>query len=188
MNEFKTVCVFAGSSATVPQDYLNLARELGENLAQYGFRVAYGAGAVGCMGYLADGVESRGGELIGVIPQFMVNNGWCRNRLSAVHVTKDMSERKQILHDLGDAVIALPGGIGTYEELTETITWKQLGLIDPTIIIMNQRGFYNGLIEQIQHATDENFMGVKETTGRRAEDLFCVVETVEEALRLLGLK
>ena len=173
------VCVFCASSANIDERYLADARELGRLLAQEGWRCVNGGGAVGLMGAVTDGTLDAGGEVTGVIPKFMVDNGWCYDRLIDVVVTADMHQRKQIMSDMADAVIALPGGVGTLEELLETLTWRQLGLVKVPVIILNTLGYYDPLLAMLRHAIDEGFM--KPSHGQ----LWQVAATPAEAISLL---
>ena len=152
------VCVFCASSAQIDEQYLEAARELGGLLAQGGWQCVNGGGAVGLMGALTDGVLDAGGQVTGVIPKFMVDNGWCYDRLEDVIVTADMHQRKQMMSEMADAVIAMPGGVGTFEELLETLTWRQLGLVKVPVIILNTLGYYDSLLAMLSHAIDEGFM------------------------------
>lgn len=152
------VCVFCASSASIDDQYLSAARELGGMLACGGWRCVNGGGAVGLMGAVTDGALDAGGQVTGVIPKFMVDNGWCYDRLEDVVVTADMHQRKQMMSDMADAVIALPGGVGTLEELLETLTWRQLGLVKVPVIILNTRDYYAPLLEMLRHAIGEGFM------------------------------
>ena len=152
------VCVFCASSADIDARYLEAARELGALLAEGGWRCVNGGGAVGLMGAMTDGALDAGGEVTGVIPKFMVDNGWCYDRLVDVIVTADMHQRKQMMSEMADAVIAMPGGVGTLEELLETLTWRQLGLVKVPVIILNTLGYYDALLEMLRHAIDEGFM------------------------------
>lgn len=173
------VCVFCASSANIDERYLADARELGTLLAQGGWRCVNGGGAVGLMGAVTDGTLDAGGEVTGVIPKFMVDNGWCYDRLMDVVVTADMHQRKQMMSNMADAVIALPGGVGTLEELLETLTWRQLGLVRVPIIILNTLGYYDPLLAMLRHAIDEGFM--KPSHGQ----LWQVVATPADAVALL---
>ena len=152
------VCVFCASSADIDERYLLAARELGQRLAEGGWRCVNGGGAVGLMGAVTDGTLDAGGEVTGVIPKFMVDNGWCYDRLEDVIITPDMHQRKQMMSEMADAVIALPGGVGTFEELLETLTWRQLGLVKVPVIILNTMGYYDALLAMLQHAITEGFM------------------------------
>ena len=173
------VCVFCASSANIDERYLADARELGTLLAQGGWRCVNGGGAVGLMGAVTDGTLDAGGEVTGVIPKFMVANGWCYDRLMDVVVTADMHQRKQMMSNMADAVIALPGGVGTLEELLETLTWRQLGLVKVPIIILNTLGYYDPLLAMLRHAIDEGFM--KPSHGQ----LWQVAATPADAVALL---
>ena len=174
------VCVFCASSANIDERYLVAARELGALLARDGWRCVNGGGAVGLMGAVTDGTLDAGGEVTGVIPKFMVDNGWCYNRLKDVIITADMHQRKQMMSEMGDAVIALPGGVGTFEELLETLTWRQLGLVKVPVIILNTLGYYDNLLAMLQHAIDEGFMKASHA------QLWQVASTPDEAVALLN--
>mgnify|MGYP000834949545 FL=1 len=158
MSEIKRVAVYAASSSQVSSEYIDAAAELGRTLAAEGIEIVYGAGKVGLMGALADAALDAGGKVTGVIPQFMVDNGWCREKLTNLIVTPDMHTRKEKIVSLADATIALPGGVGTFEELMEIITWKQLGLYADPIVILNTRGYFNPLKEMLERAVEEKFM------------------------------
>ena len=173
------VCVFGASSANIDARYTDDARELGRRLAENGWRCVNGGGSVGLMGAVTDGTLDAGGEVTGVIPKFMVDNGWCYDRLEDVVVTADMHQRKQIMSEMADAVIALPGGVGTLEELLETLTWRQLGLVKTPIIILNSLGYYDNLLSMLSHAIDEGFM--KQSHAR----LWQVATTPDQAIALL---
>lgn len=158
MSEIKRVAVYAASSSQVSSEYIDAAAELGRTLAAEGIEIVYGAGKVGLMGALADAALDAGGKVTGVIPQFMVDNGWCREKLTNLIVTPDMHTRKEKIVSLADATIALPGGVGTLEELMEIITWKQLGLYADPIVILNTRGYFNPLKEMLERAVEKKFM------------------------------
>ena len=158
MSEIKRVAVYAASSSQVSSEYIDAAAELGRTLAAEGIEIVYGAGKVGLMGALADAALDAGGKVTGVIPQFMVDNGWCREKLTNLIVTPDMHTRKEKIVSLADATIALPGGVGTLEELMEIITWKQLGLYANPIVILNTRGYFNPLKEMLERAVEEKCM------------------------------
>lgn len=158
MSEIKRVAVYAASSSQVSSEYIDAAAELGRTLAAEGIEIVYGAGKVGLMGALADAALDAGGKVTGVIPQFMVDNGWCREKLTNLIVTPDMHTRKEKIVSLADATIAIPGGVGTLEELMEIITWKQLGLYANPIVILNTRGYFNPLKEMLERAVEEKFM------------------------------
>lgn len=174
------VCVFCASSANIDSRYLQAARDLGALLAREGWCCVNGGGAVGLMGAVTDGALDAGGEVTGVIPKFMVDNGWCYDRLEDVIITADMHQRKHMMSDMADAVIALPGGVGTLEELLETLTWRQLGLAKVPVIILNTLGYYDALLDMLRHAIDEGFMKTSHA------QLWQVAATPQEAIDLLA--
>ncbi|MBW6501825.1 MAG: TIGR00730 family Rossman fold protein, partial [Bacteroidales bacterium] len=141
------ICVFAASSSRIDTRYAEAASELGGLLANAQIGIIYGGGGFGLMGKLADAVLANGGNVTGVIPSFMNDEGWGHTAVQEMIVTADMGERKRRMFSMADAVVALPGGIGTLEELTEAITLKQLGLFRGPVIILNTLDFYRHLIE-----------------------------------------
>lgn len=152
------ITVYSASSGQVPEKYVTAARELGRLLAEGGHTLINGAGRTGLMGACADACLAAGGKAIGVIPQFMVEQGWQHTGMTQLEITPDMHRRKELMADMSDACIALPGGVGTLEELLEIITWKQLGLYLKPIVILNANGYFNPLLQQLQRAIDECFM------------------------------
>lgn len=127
-------------------------------MAQRGWRCLNGAGSEGLMRAVSDGTLDTGGEAIGVIPQFMIDNGWHYERLTQIISTPSMHERKSTLARMSQAVIALPGGCGTMEELLEAITWRQLNISPKPIILLNTLGFYDNLVAMLNHAIEHGFM------------------------------
>ena len=175
-----TVCVFCASSANIDASYFDAARELGRLLAEGGWQCVNGGGQSGLMGAVTDGVLDAGGHVTGVIPKFMVDNGWEHQRLEDFIITADMHQRKLTMSELSDVVIAMPGGVGTLEELLEAITWRQLELVKATpIIILNVNGFYDSLLQLLDRAIKDGFM--KPTHNR----LWHVVSTPREAVAML---
>jgi uncharacterized protein (TIGR00730 family) len=158
---------------------METATRLGSLIASSGRTLITGGGCQGLMRAVEDGALEAGGNAIGVIPKFMIEAGWHHQSLTELRITENMHERKQLMADLSEAAIALPGGCGTMEELLEIITWKQLGLYPHPIIILNTNGYYNSLIDQLQHAVEEHFMG--EIHSR----IWSVASTPEEALTLI---
>lgn len=154
----QTICVYCASSTQIPTLYFEATSELGKILSNAGIEVVFGGGATGLMGTLADSVLENKGNITGVIPQFMCDENWHHAALTKLIVVDTMHERKEKMAQMADAVVALPGGCGTFEELLEAITWKQLGIIHSPIIILNTNGYYNPLIEMLHKAVDENFM------------------------------
>lgn len=179
MNQIKSVCVYCASSTQIAASYFNAARELGELLAQQQIRLVNGAGSLGLMRSCSDACLEAGGQVVGVIPQFMIEQGWHHTGLTQLIQTEDMHTRKQTMARLSDGVIALPGGCGTLEELLEIITWKQLGLYLNPIVILNIEGFYNPLLEMLSKAIDEHFMRPEHGT------IWKVASTPMEAIELL---
>lgn len=176
MADVRTICVYCASSNRVDECYNSAAHKLGALLAREGISLVTGGGSIGLMRAVEDDTLEGGGRAIGVIPQFMVEQGWHHTGLTELRITEDMHTRKQTMAALSDAVIALPGGCGTMEELCEIITWKQLGLYLSPIVILNINGYYDALIAQLQRAIDEHFM------GRIHADIWSVATTPEEAL------
>lgn len=154
----RTVTVYAASSSQVNPVYFEAAEELGVLLAQNNISCINGAGSRGLMCAVTDSVLENGGKVIGVIPEFMVQEGWCHSNLTEKIITPDIHERKKIMANRSDACIALPGGIGTFEELLEIITWKQLGLYTKPIVILNINDYYKDLLNMLKRAERENFM------------------------------
>ena len=152
------VCVFASSSSRISNEYATAAESLGSLLAQSKMDVIFGGGGIGLMGKLADAVLANGGTITGVIPAFMKEEGWDHSAVNEMIITPDMGERKKKMFALADAVVALPGGVGTLEELTEAITLKQLGLFGGPVIILNTKGFYNSLIDFLEQMISGNFL------------------------------
>ena len=179
MNQINSVCVYSASSTKIDEVYFNAARQLGQLLAKLCIRLINGAGSIGLMRSVADAVLENGGEVTGVIPKFMVEQGWHHTGLSKLVEVESMHERKQLMADLSDAVIALPGGCGTLEELLEIITWKQLGLYLNPIVILNTNGFFDPLLDMLTRAIDENFM------RRQHGEIWHVATTPEEAVELI---
>ena len=172
----KTVCVYCASSSKADKKYLDAAYTLGKILAESKIRCVFGAGKTGLMGALAQGVIDSKGEIVGVIPEFMIAEGWGNEDLTHLEITPTMHSRKETMAQLSDAVIAMPGGCGTFEELMEIITWKQLGLFSGAIIILNINNYYNPLIEMLNRAVEENFMREEHKT------IWQVATTPEEAI------
>ena len=179
MNQIKNVCVYSASSTKIAPVYFAVAEELGRLLASQGINLINGAGSIGLMGATSNAALASGGTVTGVIPRFMVEQNWHHTGLTQLIETETMHERKQLMADLSDGIIALPGGCGTMEELLEAITWKQLGLYLNPIVILNVNGFFNPLLDMLQKAIDEQFM--RQEHGQ----IWTVANTPEEAIQLL---
>ena len=158
MNQIKNVCVYSASSTKIAPVYFAAAEELGRLLAMRSINLINGAGSIGLMAATSNAALSAGGTVTGVIPRFMVEQNWHHSGLTRLVETETMHERKQLMAEMSDGVIALPGGCGTMEELLEIITWKQLGLYLKPIVILNINGFYDPLLEMLQRAIDGHFM------------------------------
>lgn len=152
-----SVSVFCASSQKVDPLYFHDARELGEILAKNHINVFYGGGAIGLMGSLADNILKHGGKITGIIPRFMLEQGWGHKKVDHI-VVDSMHERKKKLAENADAIIALPGGVGTLEELLEMITLKQLGKLIVPIVILNTNGFFNPLLHLFEQMIEQRFM------------------------------
>ncbi|MDR0940529.1 MAG: TIGR00730 family Rossman fold protein [Mediterranea sp.] len=179
MNEIRRVCVYCASSTKIDPAYFQVADRLGRLLAQRQVRLVNGAGNMGLMAAMANAVLAEGGEVTGVIPRFMVEQGWQHTGLTELVEVGSMHERKQAMASMSDAVIALPGGCGTFEELLEIITWKQLGLYLNPIVILNVKGYFDPLLEMFAKAAKENFMSSRHT------GIWKVARTAEEAVDLI---
>lgn len=179
MNDIKQVCVYSASSTKIPQVYFEAAQELGRLLAERGINLINGAGGIGLMAATSDAALAAGGTVTGVIPHFMVEQGWHHTGLTTLIETETMHERKRKMADLSDGVIALPGGCGTLEELLEIITWKQLGLYLNPIVVLNINGFFDPLLAMLDRAVEEHFMRPQH------RDIWKVATSPEEALNLL---
>lgn len=158
MKSLGKVCVFCASSPKVDKKYLLDAELMGREFARNKIHVVYGGGAVGLMGKLADSIMEEGGMITGIIPGFMRQMKWAHNRIPELIEVADMQERKNLMIKGVDAVVALPGGVGTLEELTEVITLKQLGQFFAPVIIVNTNGFYDHLLDFFEKMIEENFM------------------------------
>jgi uncharacterized protein (TIGR00730 family) len=179
MNEIKSVCVYSASSTQIAPVYFEVAEELGRLLAHKRINLINGAGCIGLMAATSNAALAEGGTVTGVIPRFMVEQGWHHQGLTRLVETDTMHELKQLMAEVSDGVIALPGGCGTLEELLEIITWKQLGLYLKPIVILNIDGYYNPLLEMLKNAIDGNFM------RKEHQAIWQVASTAEEAIDML---
>lgn len=179
MNKISSVCVYSASSTKIDPVYFEAATELGHLLGQHHIRLVNGAGRMGLMAAVADAVLSEGGKVTGIIPQFMVEQGWHHTGLTELITVDSMHIRKKMMADYSDAVIALPGGCGTLEEVMEIITWKQLGLYLNPIVLLNTKGYFDPLLQMLERAVEENFMRVQHET------IWQVAQTPQEAVDLV---
>lgn len=172
------ITVYCASSVTVAKVYFEAAESLGKEIARRGLPLITGAGSMGLMGAVNDAAIKAGGMTIGVIPQFMVDRGWHHKGLSRLEITDGMHRRKELMAELSRAAIALPGGIGTFEELLEIITWRQLGLYHGNIVILNVNGYYDKLLDMLDTAIEQKFMKPDHKM------LWSVAQSPEEAIEM----
>ena len=174
----KRICVFCGSRTGLRPEYAEATKQLGKLLAARGLGVVFGAGHIGLMGVLADAVLEQGGEIIGVIPQSLVDRELAHAGLTELRVVGTMHERKAVMADLSDAFIALPGAFGTADELFEILTWAQLGIHNKPIGLLNVAGFFDPLLAWLAHAGEEGFLKEKHR---------CLLQNADAPERLLNL-
>jgi hypothetical protein len=170
------VCVYCASSAKIHQSYFDATDRLAKELVQNGFSIVFGGGSSGLMGQLADSVLEAGGKIKGIMPQFMNEVEWGHKQVSDFEYTNTMHERKAKFLEGTDALIALPGGTGTYEELFEAITLKKLGQFTKPIIILNTRNYFEPFINLMNQAIEENFMSADH------QSLWTIVSEPEEVV------
>ena len=154
----RSICVYCGSNSGSKPVYSERAMRLGERIAREGLQLVYGGGNVGLMGVVADAVLQAGGEVVGVIPEQLVNWEVAHNGLTRLEVVGSMHERKMRMFDLADAFVALPGGFGTLDEMFEMLTWRQLGIGDKPCAFLDVDGFYQPLVAMIDHMVQERFL------------------------------
>jgi uncharacterized protein (TIGR00730 family) len=176
----RTVCVYCSSSDRTPSIYLEAATHLGRALAEAGIGVVYGGSTLGSMGRMAAAALDAGGKVTGILPRFMDELEWGNRALTELRIVDDMHERKRLMLELGDAVIALPGGCGTLEELFEAIAWKRLGLYFGPVVLVNVNGFYDPCIQLLDRTVDEGFMNPKH------REMWTVVARPEEVVAALS--
>ena len=152
------ICVYCGSQKGRNSAYEQLATQLASTLVQANIGLVYGGASVGIMGIMADEVLKRGGQVTGVIPEVLMAKEVAHRELTELHVVKSMHERKAMMAQLADGFISLPGGLGTLEELFETLTWSVLGIHKKPCGLLNCDGYYDSLMTFLQHATDEHFI------------------------------
>jgi uncharacterized protein (TIGR00730 family) len=176
MKKIQSIAVYCASSNKIRASYVEAAERLGNLIASAGIRLIYGDGGIGLMAAVARGALQNNGEVVGVIPQFMVDQAWNNPDSTQTIVTQTMHERKATICEMCDAMVALPGGIGTFEELLECLTWKQLGLHSNPVVILNTDGYYDRLLECIDLMVDEQMMRPIH------KQMFVVVNQPEEVL------
>ncbi|MBN8999719.1 MAG: TIGR00730 family Rossman fold protein [Rhizobiales bacterium] len=158
MADISSICVYCGSSSGGDPVYAEAAERLGRSMGAAGIGLVYGGGSIGLMGILARSVMAAGGRVTGIIPQFLKEREVMLETAHELHVTGDMHERKRAMFERADAFVALPGGIGTLEELVEIMTWAQLGQHRKPVLIANVNGFWDPLVALLQHMADEGFI------------------------------
>jgi uncharacterized protein (TIGR00730 family) len=180
MSAIRTVCVYCGSGPGIDPAFIAAARRLGQILAESGVRLVYGGGSLGLMGALANSVLDHGGEVTGVIPEFLTAREKKLTRAQEVIVTRDMHERKRIMFERADAFVALPGGIGTLEETIEQMTWAQLGRHKKPILLANIKGFWEPLCVLLDHMRSLEFirqgLTIDPLVANRVEDILPMLQ------------
>jgi uncharacterized protein (TIGR00730 family) len=179
MRQIRSICVYCGSGSGTDPAFVEAARELGQMLAKAGIRLVYGGGRIGLMGEVARAVLEAGGNVTGIIPEFLKARELMLPDAQELHIVKNMHERKQMMFDKADAFIALPGGIGTLEELVEQMTWAQLGRHDKPILIADIKGFWRPLLSLLAHMRGNGF--VREGLEVR----YLVAERIEDAIEMI---
>ncbi len=175
----RSVTVYCSSSRHVAQAYFDAAGELGTAIVRESWQLVYGGNDCGCMGALANAARAAGGKVVGVTPQLLVDHGIADQQCDELVVTETMRQRKELLEQRGDAFIALPGGLGTLEEIFEILVGRMLGYHDKPIVLLNIAGFYDPLLAMIDHGIGQKFIRVS------AREHFHVSATVKEAINYL---
>ena len=175
MNKIKTVCVYCGSGPGTNPRFVEAATALGKILAENGIRLVYGGGSIGLMGAVATSVLDHGGIVTGIIPDFLTSRENALKRVQEMIVTPDMHERKRLMFERSDAFVALPGGVGTLEELVEQLTWQQLGRHTKPVLLANIDGFWEPLLALLAHMRATEFirpsLAVDILKAERVEDI-----------------
>jgi uncharacterized protein (TIGR00730 family) len=175
MNKIKTVCVYCGSGAGNNPRFVDAASAFGKILAEHGIRLVYGGGSTGLMGAVANGVLDHGGSVTGIIPEFLNSRERMLSRVQELVITPDMHERKRLMFERSDAFVALPGGVGTLEELVEQLTWQQLGRHSKPVLLANIDGFWEPLFALMTHMRAMQFirpgLDVQMLKAERVEDI-----------------
>lgn len=182
MTEVRAICVYCGSSNRVDDVHRDSARRIGRQIGERGLQLVYGGGRVGLMGITADATLAAGGEVIGIIPGHIQELEVEHTNLTELHVVDSMHTRKRMMFDRSDAFVVLPGGLGTLDETFEIITWKQLGLHDKPVVIVDARGYWRPMIDMLEYMIGAGFA--------RSEhlNLFRVVADVDDIFDALALE
>ncbi len=176
----RAVCVFCGSRAGAPRDYRGLAADCGDRLVRAGWRIVYGGGDVGMMGALADAAIAAGGEVLGFMPERLLDREVGHRGIADLTVTADMFERKRLMIAGSDAYLALPGGLGTVDEILDVVTLRQLGYHDHAIVLVDDHGFWQPFKRMVEHVAGTGF------ADRGVLDLFTLAPDLDGALEALG--
>jgi hypothetical protein len=175
----KSICVFCGSSMGAKTAYSAAAHDLGVELVHHHITLVYGGGSVGLMGLIADSALKHGGQVIGILPQTLAQREIEHGRLTELHIVETMHQRKEMMAKLCDAFVTMPGGFGTYEELFEVISWAQLGIHSKPILLLNIGGFFDPLIQLMEHSVREGFIRQEDA------DLVRITSNVDEVIPTL---
>jgi uncharacterized protein (TIGR00730 family) len=175
----KSVCVYCGASTGTAPDFLTIATEVGLALGKNGIRLIYGGGSIGLMGAVADASLAAGGEVIGIIPQHLQQAELGHRGLTELKIVDDMHTRKRMMFDLSQAFVVLPGGMGTLDETFEIITWRQLGMHDKPIILVNHNDYWKPFLTLVDHVIDHGF------ARSATRQLFSVVGSVGRLIDML---
>ncbi|PZO20668.1 MAG: TIGR00730 family Rossman fold protein [Burkholderiales bacterium] len=154
-----SLCVYCGSRPGANPAFADTARAVGQWIGEHGGQLVYGGGRNGLMGIVADATMAAGGQAIGIIPKALVEREWAHHGCTELHVVDNMHERKRMMADKADAFLALPGGIGTFEEFFEVWAWRQLGYHDKPVGLLNVAGYYDGLMAFMRTGVEQQFMG-----------------------------
>jgi uncharacterized protein (TIGR00730 family) len=188
MTKLTSICVYCGSSNGARPSYMAGAQHLGAAMAASGIRLVYGGGDVGLMGTVARAVIDNGGAVTGIIPTFLQRRERMLTEVEELIVTKDMHERKRLMFERADAFVALPGGVGTLEELVEQLTWAQLGQHKKPILLLNTDGFWTRFLEILDHMREEGFIrpetAVNVLVTNKAEDVVPMIQSAIEKISL----
>jgi cytokinin riboside 5'-monophosphate phosphoribohydrolase len=179
IKSIRSVTVYCSSSKAIPQIYLDAGQNLGAAIARNGWRLVYGGNRIGLMGVLADAVRDAGGNVTGISPRMMVNEGIGDDACDEMIITETMRERKALLEERGDAFIALPGGLGTFEEFFEILVGRLLKYHDKPIVLLNVAGYYEPLLTMIEHGIEHRFI------KPRAREAYFVANDVSQAVAYL---
>ena len=193
MSKIKTVCVYCGSGPGNNPRFIEAASAFGRILAENGIRLVYGGGSTGLMGAIATSVLDHGGSVTGIIPEFLNTRERMLTRVQELVITPDMHERKRLMFERSDAFVALPGGVGTLEELVEQMTWQQLGRHSRPVLLANIEGFWEPLLDLLTHMRATQFIrpgfGVEVLKAERVEDILprlraAAAQVSEEAMQM----